>query len=106
MNALWTRDEAFAFCRLVEAIAPQFGGHVALTGGCLYKDGPRKDCDILVYRIRQVPQVDFAGLFAALRVIDVEQGDDFGWCKKATWNGKSIDFFDPEDDSVAPEYGV
>lgn len=50
----WTQEEAIQLCRLLEALAPTFGCHVALTGGCLYKDGERKDCDILLYRIRQV----------------------------------------------------
>jgi hypothetical protein len=43
----WTLAEAVEVCRQVEAICPPFGCHVALTGGTLYKDGERKDLDLL-----------------------------------------------------------
>lgn len=100
----WSREEAFALCRLLEATAPTFGAHVALTGGLLYKDGYRKDCDVLLYRIRQREEpVDFDGLFKALEAMGFEIGEDHGWCKKLKWNGKSIDMFDPEDEGEYPE---
>ncbi len=43
---VWTQEEAIELCRIIEDICPQAGCHVALTGGCLYKDGERKDLDI------------------------------------------------------------
>src|ERR1035437_5571090 len=55
----WTQTEAIELCVKVEAICPKYGCHVALTGGLLYKQGKRKDCDLLFYRIRQVEQIDF-----------------------------------------------
>lgn len=100
----WTRQEAFALCRLLEATAPAFGAHVALTGGLLYKDGPRKDCDVVLYRIRQREEpVDFDGLFNALKEMGFEIGEDHGWCKKLKWHGKNIDMFDPDDSGAYPE---
>ena len=39
----WTQEQAIALCRKIEAVCPPFGCHVALTGGALYKDGPRKE---------------------------------------------------------------
>jgi hypothetical protein len=100
---MWTREEAFQVCVLIESVAPRFGGHVALTGGLLYKPGERKDCDVLVYRIREreVP-VDFAGLIAALIPLGFTFGEDYGWCKKMQWNGKPVDMFDPDDDGEYP----
>jgi len=94
---VWTQAEATELCRAIEAVCPAYGCHVALTGGLLYKDGLRKDADILFYRIRQVEEIDVSGLMAAL-VDDckIEPGEDFGWCYKATWRGKPIDFFFPE----------
>ena len=94
---VWTQAEAIELCRQIEAIAPDYGAHVALTGGLLYKDGARKDADILFYRIRQVEAIDVEGLMEEL-------GDkagicaltDFGWCYKASYLGKPIDFFFPE----------
>ena len=50
----WDLVSAVDLCKQVESIAPDYGCHVALTGGCLYKEGPRKDLDLLFYRIRQV----------------------------------------------------
>jgi hypothetical protein len=99
----WNLEEAVAFCRAVEAVAPQFGAHVALTGGTLYCDGPRKDCDIVLYRIRErETPIDFDGLFAALIPLGAEFVKDYGWCKKIKWNGKPVDVFDPEDDGEYP----
>lgn len=94
----WTTEEAVQLCKLIEGVAPQFGGHVALTGGLLYKDGPRKDCDVLVYRIRQLDEVDFEGLFLVLEPLGIKLVKDHGWCKKLTYNGKKIDMFDPDEE--------
>lgn len=92
----WTQAEAVALCELIEAVCPSYGCHVALTGGLLYKHGPRKDADILFYRIRQVDEIDVDGLMAALADLGIVAGDDFGWCFKASYRGKQIDFFFPE----------
>lgn len=95
--SIWTLEEAVAVCRQVEAICPPFGCHVALTGGTLYKDGSRKDLDLLFYRIRQEPEIDMDGLWGALSTIGIEQDRGFGWCYKATLNGRPIDCFFPEE---------
>lgn len=87
---------------MIEEIAPAYGCHVALTGGLLYKDGPRKDADILFYRIRQVDEIDRIGLFEAMAKIGIEEGENFGWCHKATYRGKPIDFFFPETEGDYP----
>ena len=92
----WTQQQAINLCRLIETVAPDFGCHVALTGGALYKDGERKDADILLYRIRQVEKIDVAGLMEELKKLGVEPGIDYGWVFKATYEGKAIDFFFPE----------
>ncbi len=92
----WTQADAIELCRKIEAICPPFGCHVALTGGTLYKDGPRKDLDVLFYRIRQRDTIDTDGLFQALRTIGVERTKGFGWCHKAAFQGRNIDMFFPE----------
>lgn len=99
----WTQQQALNLCRKLEEISPHFGCHVALTGGLLYKDGERKDADILFYRIRQVNAIDVDGLMAALEKIGVTPGNDHGWCYKATYEGRNIDFFFPEREGS--EYG-
>jgi hypothetical protein len=106
MTDKWTQTQAIDLCRAIEAVAPRYGCHVALTGGTLYHFGERKDADILFYRIRQVYEIDVDGLMDALREIGIEPGQDFGWCYKATYKGRAIDFFFPERSGVdAPGYG-
>lgn len=93
----WTLSSAAEFCRMVEGSCPQYGCHVALTGGSLYKDGERKDCDILFYRIRQATHIDIDGLKIALSSLGIEFGEAYGWVHKASYLGQSIDMFFPED---------
>jgi len=93
---MWSREEAISLCCEIEAIAPAFGCHVALTGGTLYKGGLRKDADVLFYRIRQEPMIDKGGLLLALEKIGFLLGGDHGFVVKGTINGKNIDLFFPE----------
>lgn len=97
MDKVWNLPLAVELARKVEQICPPFGCHVALTGGCLYKDGMRKDADLLFYRIRQVDQIDVEGLFEALKSIGVHKTGGFGWCHKAVFEGMPLDCFFPED---------
>jgi hypothetical protein len=98
----WTQAEAIELCTKIEAVAPKFGCHVALTGGLLYKQGPRKDADIMLYRIRQTSSIDMGGLWEALEDLGVVVTDDnvpygHSWCIKAQYLGRlNIDFFFPE----------
>jgi hypothetical protein len=100
----WTRAQAHALAYQIEGIAPRFGAHVALTGGCLYNgeangNSERKDVDILFYRIRHWKEIDEPGLLAALTLhLDIAIGPRYGWVQKARWFGKNIDLFFPESD--------
>lgn len=94
-NGRWTREQAVELCMQLEPIAAKHGGHVALTGGTLYKDGPRKDLDILIYRSRDEPEFNWPGFFEEIRILGIYPGKDHGWCKKAKLVNKHIDFFDP-----------
>jgi hypothetical protein len=96
-SPFWNQSEAIALCVEIEKICPPFGCHVALTGGLLYKQGERKDCDILFYRIRQVEKIDFDNLWIALESIGFQKVSGFGWCYKAIYNGKKVDCFSPEE---------
>lgn len=112
---MWTQQDAIAWCRRAEQIAPAIGFHVALTGVCLYKEGTRKDLDVVFYRIRGqqivadagyalVEALQEAGLIDRASVEDgvgclgVESGsgdcDDF--VVKATHQGRSVDLIFPE----------
>jgi hypothetical protein len=98
----WTISEAVELCRQVEQFAPRFGCHVALTGGVLYKDGARKYLDLLFYRIRQVNRIDRAGLFKRLESVGLIKQTGWGWCYKATFNGKRVDLFFPDNHWAGP----
>lgn len=96
----WSQSEAIELCQRIEAICPKFGRHVALTGGLLYRDGERKDCDLLFYRIRQWDSINKDELFPALEAIGILGVTGFGWCHKAqTSDGRKLDLFFPEEDS-------
>jgi hypothetical protein len=99
---MWTQAQAIDLARAIEDVCPKFGCHVALTGGLLYKDGPRKDADFLFYRVRQVECIDKEGLFEALADIGITHERGFGWCHKATWRNQPIDFFFPDEDGEYP----
>lgn len=100
----WAQQEAIDLCVELENYAPNFGCHVALSGGCLYKFGCRKDCDIILYRIRQFPTINFAGFFEAIKAIGVTKLSGFGFCHKGIYSGKLIDFLLPEEEGE--EYPV
>lgn len=104
-DALWTQSAAIEMCIVVEAICPEYGAHVALTGGTLYKLGERKDCDIAFYRIRQTPKIDRDGLIKALATIGFYDFRTFGWMSKSRYKGASVDIFFPEHIDVAGEDG-
>lgn len=93
----WTLGAAVELCVRLEPLAAECGGHVALTGGCLYKLGPRKDVDILIYPERG--KVFSWNLFFQLASSKLglrhSPLHDYGWCKKARLEGRWIDFFDP-----------
>lgn len=101
----WTQEEAIALCKRIEAVCPKFGCHVALTGGLLYKEGRRKDADLIFYRIRQVHEINRDGLWDALELLGVIKYQGWGWCYKARYNGKGIDCFFPEGDSSGDSVG-
>jgi hypothetical protein len=94
---MWTRQELIELCIAIEAVCPRYGCHVAMTGGCLYKQGPRKDADILFYRIRQEKFIDGDGLFAALNCLGLRYVSVFRWCWKFNYEGKNVDLLFPEE---------
>lgn len=104
--SVWTQQEAIDLCVKLERIAPKFGAHVALTGGLLYKSGLRKDCDVLIYRIRQIETIDIDGLFSAAAEVGIVKTGGFGWCHKAEYLGKPIDFFFPESDGDYADFNA
>lgn len=96
----WTLQEGISLCTAIHELPCQkFNCHPALTGGLLYKQGPRKDCDIVIYQRGDVDgkrePIDWVGLWAALETIGLSVINDFGYVKKCRYQGKSVDIFDP-----------
>lgn len=104
----WTQSEAIELCRKIECACPHFGLHVALTGGLLYKEGRRKDCDLLFYRIRQLTAdgIDWEALWVALASVGLIKTSGFGWCFKGEYQGKHVDMFNPDDGSKEHQSGA
>jgi hypothetical protein len=95
---VWRLHDCVALCRLLEPIASQCGAHVGLTGGNLYKDGPRKDCDIVVYIHGGAKEIERDKLRA---LIDINLAADWSWVKicgrvyKARYKNKPVDLIFP-----------
>ena len=103
---MWELDDDLIYLiQRIEGAAPLAGCHVALTGGVLYKVGPRKDLDLLFYRIRQSEKIDYELLFMMLEKIGITVSAHYGWCHKAAYQGKPIDIFFPEDKDAPNESG-
>jgi len=102
----WVLAEAIELCTLIQSVSPAFSAHPALTGGLLYKTGPRKDCDIVIYQRGdsngERKPIDWGGLWEALEGVGLTLTEDFGYCKKCRWRGKVVDIFDPTNESEYP----
>lgn len=89
---------AVEICKEFHPLLEAVGYYCALTGGCLYREGERKDVDIVIYRHRQRKgHVNMVKVMDALSPLGVEVVQYFGFVTKATYKGYSIDFFDPEE---------
>lgn len=89
----WTQEEALDFCYVLEQTIAQLGMHIGLTGGCLYKDGPRKDVDVILYRHHGAELASYEQFLTALS----EQGIvlrslHHNVVKMVNRDGMSIDF--------------
>ncbi len=89
----WTLDRARELCKLVEPAVLDAGAHIALTGGVLYKDGPRKDCDIVVYRHggREKP-IDRVMLMRRLKKLKMLPVRTDGRVWKFLYDDRQVDF--------------
>lgn len=102
-----TQKDGVELCKKLYPILIKVGIFPSLTGGLLYKDGERKDIDILLYRHRQdVESFETADLCNLLSMAGVTVKEYFGFVTKAEWNGFEVDIFNPESKLVFDEeYG-
>ncbi len=101
---IWTQQEAILLCREIEQFSPFHGFHVALTGGTLYKHGPRKDLDIIFYHIdlKRTNKMDVQGLFAQLKEIGFSNINPHPFHCKATYRCKPVDIMFPQIENLQP----
>lgn len=107
----WTLQDGVALCTLIQELPSwKFHCHPALTGGLLYKRGPRKDCDIVIYQRGDTggerKPIDWDGLWTALEGIELLLIHDYGYVKKCSYKGRAVDIFDPTRDSDYPPAAV
>ena len=86
---VWSREMAVELCTLIQGVSPPFNAHPALTGGLLYKEGMRKDCDIVIYRRGDTggvrPDLNWDGLWKAMEAFGLRLIRDYGYVKKCLW---------------------
>ena len=90
-------EQAIELCKIIHIA---LGGKYfpALTGGQLYKEGDRKDIDIVVYRHRQdTKDFEMTDIFETLEVIGFENLECYGFVSKGKWKGLNVDLFNPEE---------
>lgn len=91
------RDDGINLCRLMYEKMCQYGYFPALTGGLLYKDGSRKDIDIVIFRHRQKHEdFEMSEIEPLLEECGLTNIEYFGFVTKANWNGVVVDLFNPE----------
>lgn len=102
MDKQWTLPAALDLIKQIEEVCPACGCHVALTGGVLYKDGGRKDLDLLFYRVRQT-MLNHEALEDALAQLGIIVTSKRGWLWKAKYFVRDIDIFFPEPRDASPQ---
>ena len=99
------QQKAIELCiELYEHLSPK-GFFPALTGGQLYKDGNRKDIDIVIYRHRQMEHgFEIKDIEPFLIETGLYEFKHFGFVTKAKWKGLSVDLFNPETNDLNSNY--
>jgi hypothetical protein len=92
-----TIEDGITLCKILEKVLRGAGLFPALTGGLLYKEGGRKDIDIVLYRHRQQLECFEVELIESLlESVGVTVTGFYGFVTKAKWEGFVVDIFNPE----------
>ena len=101
--------QGMALCKILYENLKALGIFPALTGGLLYKEGFRKDIDIVLFRHRQDVasfETTQENIRNALEKSGVEITGFYGFVTKAKWKGIVVDIFNPEtQEFLDHEYG-
>ena len=88
-------DKAVELCKMLYKELGPLGLFPALTGGCVYKEGPRKDIDIVLYCHREKPLTTLPiSHLAGLDGLTIS--GYYGFVTKAYYKGESVDIMFPE----------
>ena len=99
------QQDGIKLCQILWNKLNDHGYFPALTGGLLYKEGQRKDIDIVIYRHRQKhEQFEMTDIFDLLEGCGLYDLQYFGFVTKAKWRGVVVDLFNPESVSGVDEY--
>lgn len=101
-----SQQKGIELCQILHKKLSLYGYFPALTGGLLYKEGDRKDIDIVIYRHRQnISDFEMHDIETALVDIGFAEIQYFGFVTKAKWQGISVDLFNPEANENECRYG-
>lgn len=99
-DARYTMETAVGIASLLYPYLEEQGLYLAVTGGCLYKAGRRKDVDLILYRNREkAPSTEEAvDVFLKVvgRVIRVQDVKPYGFVTKMKLFGVPVDLLFPE----------
>jgi len=105
-----TLGKALVLAKAVNHLVEPHGYFVALTGGLLYKEGPRKDIDLLLYKKRDAAVTDIQQVMGLVEVrlgltcIDKYELDRFCF-RFTTKTGVRVDILFPETENTVASYG-
>lgn len=92
-----TLEKAIELCEAIYSELGDLGYFPALTGGSLYKEGKRKDIDIVIYRHRQkVDKFEMRDIKLNLENIGLTEILFYSFVTKAKWQGFCVDLLNPE----------
>jgi hypothetical protein len=98
-------EDAQELCIKLYRVLSEKGYYPALTGGSLYKKGPRKDIDIVIYRNRQMHvHFELVGIENYLVEAGIHNVKHYGFVSKGKYGALSVDLLNPE--SSNKEYDI
>jgi hypothetical protein len=88
-------EKAIELCKQLYYVLEKRGVYPALTGGTLYKNGERKDIDIVLYRAESGNPLDVNDVWDDLCSIGMFIAFNYDRVAKCTWQGIDIDLIFP-----------
>ncbi len=91
------QKQGIEICEEIYPTLSSLGYFPALTGGLLYKEGERKDCDIVIFRHRQDnKQFELREIENILKEVGFTNLRHYGFVTKAQYKEHDVDLFNPE----------